>query len=247
MRILGRDAESIARDADESRSRKGMRFFVAVRARFAEDALAAALNQGVDQLVILGAGLDTYAYRTQHPDRLRIFEVDHPDTQAWKRERLRETGIPVPASLSFAPIDFEDETLGEGLTSAGFDPDRQSFFTWLGVVPYLTGQSVWSTLEYIASLHARAQVVFDYSNPPASLAPDRQADHEVRAQHVARLGEPWLTFFDTDDLHPRLISLGFREIEDLGPGEIASRYLAQSGTPFSRNGGHIVRATNAAR
>jgi methyltransferase (TIGR00027 family) len=138
VRILGEDAGALARDAEQRPHSRRMRIFIAARTRFAEATLAAAVERGVKQLVVLGAGLDTYAYRGAMRDRLRIFEVDHPATQAWKRERLAEAGIKIPERLTFAPVDFERETLAEGLAAAGFDPAQRSFFTWLGVVPYLT-------------------------------------------------------------------------------------------------------------
>jgi methyltransferase (TIGR00027 family) len=134
-----------------------MRIFIVVRTRFAEDALAAAVGRGVRQVVVLGAGLDTYAYRSTLRDRLRIFEVDHPATQVWKRQRLEDAAIPIPNSLTFAPIDFERQTLAEGLAAAGFDVSQQTFFTWLGVVPYLTLEAVWLTLGFIASLQWRTR------------------------------------------------------------------------------------------
>src|SRR5580700_465352 len=108
-RILGEDFDAIARDAGIHPSGRRMRIFIAVRTRFAEDSLAAAVERGARQLVVLGAGLDTYAYRGQTRDRVRIFEVDHPATQAWKRQRLAEAAIPLPSCLTFAPIDFEHE------------------------------------------------------------------------------------------------------------------------------------------
>src|ERR1039458_4393784 len=150
--ILGEDAEALARDAGHNPHRRAMRLFIAVRTRFAEDALAAAVTHGVGQLVVLGAGLDTYAYRGAMRDRLRIFEVDHPATQAWKRQRLADADIPMPRTLTFAPVDFERETLRDGLAAAGFDPAQRSFFTWLGVVPYLTEEAAFATLSFIGSL-----------------------------------------------------------------------------------------------
>ena len=173
VRILGQDAETVAREAEEHPSRRAMRIFVALRSRFAEDALAAAVERGMSQVVVLGAGLDTFAYRSTLRDRLRIFEVDHPATQAWKRELIEAAGIAIPGSLTFAPIDFEHQTLDEGLAAAGFERSRQTFFTWLGVVPYLTEEAVWSTLSFIASLPNGAHVVFDYSDPPESLPGNR--------------------------------------------------------------------------
>src|SRR6202451_321345 len=187
LRILGEDAETVAREAAEHPSRRRIRIFIAARSRFAEDALAAAVEKGVRQAVVLGAGLDTYAYRTKLIDRLRIFEVDHPATQEWKRQRLEDAAIPIPSALTFAPIDFERQTLSEGLAAARFDPAQQTFFTWLGVVPYLTSESFSSTLNFIANLPNRAHVVFDYSNPPESLTAEARANYDIRAARVAEL------------------------------------------------------------
>ena len=244
-RILGADAEVAVRDAENDPSRRVLRLFIAVRTRFAEDALAAAVARGVRQLVVLGAGLDTYAYRNALGESLRIFEVDHPATQAWKRQRLAEAAIPVPRTLTFAPVDFERETLVDGLTAAGFDPAQQTFFTWLGVVPYLTEQAAFSTLGFIASLPGGAHVVFDYGNPPASIAGQDEyaAVRESLAARVASLGEAFRSHFETDVLHAKLKSLGFREVEDLGPALIWERYFANRGGSSPDRGGHIVRAT----
>jgi methyltransferase (TIGR00027 family) len=243
LRILGEDAETVARTAEERPSSRRMRIFIAVRTRFAEDALAAAVEKGVRQLVVLGAGLDTYAYRSPLRDRLRIFEVDYPATQAWKRQRLEDAAISIPGSLTFAPIDFEHQTLAEGLAAAGFDSAQQTFFTWLGVVPYLTEDAVWSTLSFIASLPNGAHVVFDYADPPASLPEETRIRHERRATHVAELGEAWLTYFDADELRAKLIALGFTEVEDLGPPQIAARYFPERVSSVPDKGGHILHAT----
>jgi methyltransferase (TIGR00027 family) len=240
--ILGVNAQTIARQARENPAGRRMRLFIAVRTRFAEDALAVAIERGVRQLVVLGAGLDTYAYRNPLGDRLRVFEVDHPATQTWKRQRLRDAAIPLPSSLTFVPVDFERETLAERLTAAGFDRRQQTFFTWLGVVPYLNQDAVWSTLGFIASLPHGAHVVFDYSDPPASLSPERRASHERRAQRVAGLGEAWITYFEAEELHAQLVALGFAEIEDLGPARIASRYFPGRTGSLPDKGGHVIRA-----
>jgi methyltransferase (TIGR00027 family) len=242
VRILGEGIEGLAREAEQNPHRRAMRIFIAARTRFAEDALAAAVERGVGQLVVLGAGLDTYAYRGAMRDRLRIFEVDHPATQAWKRQRLEEAGIPIPGALTFAPVDFERETLGDGLAAAGFDPAQRAFFTWLGVVPYLTEDAVFATLRFIGSLPGGAQVVFDYSNPPDSLSAEMRAVHDARAAHVAEVGEAWVSYFESDALRLKLMALGFIEIEDLGPPQIAARYFPLRVRAAQDNGGHIVRA-----
>ena len=242
VRILGEDAETLAREAERDPSARRMRIFIAARTRFAEDALAAAAERGVHQLVVLGAGLDTYAYRGLLRDRLRVFEVDHPATQAWKRRRLEEAAIPLPASLTFAPIDFERQTLAEGLAAAGFDPAQPTFFTWLGVVPYLTEEAVWSTLGFLASLPNGALVVFDYSEPPASLSPEAREAHDRRATRVAELGEPWKSYFEPAPLRDQLMARGFTEVEDLGPPQIAARYFPTPAALVPERGGHIVHA-----
>lgn len=132
--IVGEEA---ARQSRANASSFGMRIFIAARARFAEDTLAESLARGVTQLVVLGAGLDTYAYRGAERAKLSIFEVDHPATQAWKRERLAEIGITPDGNVHYAPVDFENERIADGLARAGFDPNQRTFFFWLGVTPYL--------------------------------------------------------------------------------------------------------------
>ena len=242
LRILGIDADTLDRETEQHPSRRRMRIFIAARSRFAEDALAAAVERGVRQLVVLGAGLDTYAYRSACRDHLRIFEVDHPATQEWKRQRLADAAIPSPPSLTFAPIDFERETLAKGLEAAGFNLAEETFFTWLGVVPYLTEDAVWSTLAFIVSLPNGAHVVFDYSDPPASLPADGRASHERSAARVAKVGEAWLSYFEADALRAKLIDLGFTEVEDLGPPQIAARYFPNRMISLPDQGGHILRA-----
>jgi len=247
IRILGTDARDVARRAEEKPSGRRMRLFIAVRTRFAEDALAVAFEHGVRQAVALGAGLDTYAYRNPFGERLRVFEVDHPATQAWKQQLLRDAAIPMPNWLTFVPVDFGHETPAERLAPAGFDPRQKTFFTWLGVVPYLKEEAVWATLAFIAGLPGGAQVVFDYSDPPASLAPEGRARHQARARRVAALGEAWITYCEAEALHTKLRALGFGEIEDLGPAEIFARYFPGRSGSVPGKGGHLIRATSRVR
>lgn len=245
VRILGSAAEEIIRTAEEDESRLRLRLFIAVRTRFAEDSLAAAVAGGTSQLVVLGAGLDTYAYRSAFGPRLRIFEVDHPATQAWKRERLAEAGIAVPGSLTFVPADLERETLRDRLAASGFDMGERTFFTWLGVVPYLSEGAVLLTLGFMAGLRGGASVVFDYANPPLP-GPDQSgyaAAVDALAARVAALGESLRCFFETDGIHSKLTAVGFREIEDLGPVAIRARYLGGGSGSGSDRGGHVVRAS----
>ena len=242
LRILGPDADAMVAQMASQPERRGMRLFIAARTRFAEDALAVAVARGVRQLVVLGAGLDTFAYRNPHEAvGLRVFEVDHPATQGWKQGRLAEAGLTPPASLTYTPVDFERSTLGEGLAAAGFDPAQPSFFTWAGVVPYLTREAVLATLDYIGALPGGAEVTFDYSDPPPTLPPDQQADQAKRAENVAAAGEPWLTYFAPDGLAAALRARGFTEIEDVGPAQIAVRYFGAPNWDRTK-GGHFARA-----
>ena len=245
LRILGEDAQTVARWAEDHSSGRAVRIFIAARARFAEDSLTAAVQRGVRQLVVLGAGLDTYAYRTTLGDRLRVFEVDRPATQAWKRQRLEQAAIPLPPWLTFAPVDFERETLAEGLAAAGLDREQRTFFTCLGVVPYLTEEAVRTILGFMASLPHEAHVVFDYSDPPASLSAESRDFHERRAARVAEIGEAWVSYFEKEKLRDLLAELGFSEIEDLGPPEIATLYFPTRARPahsLTEKGGHVVHA-----
>jgi methyltransferase (TIGR00027 family) len=240
VRILGESPRTLEAEARANPGRRGMRLFIAARTRFAENAVAAAVARGVGQLVVLGAGLDTFAYRNPHTE-LRVFEVDHPATQGWKRQRLVEAGIAMPASMRFAPVDFERVSLAEGLQAAGFDAAAPAIFTWLGVVPYLTEAAVFATLGFIAGLARGSEVVFTYSDPPEEMSADGAAAHGRRAARVKALGEPWLTFFTPKTLHARLRALGFGEIEDLGPTEVSILYFgAPAGAP-DRKGGHLIR------
>jgi methyltransferase (TIGR00027 family) len=227
LRIIGAGAEAAVR-ANPQRDQQltTLRAFVALRSRYAEDELARAVERGVRQYVILGAGLDTFAYRNPYMGSgLRVFEVDHPSTQSWKRARLHETGIGSPSSLTFTPVDFEKETLADGLRRAGFKVDDPAFFSLLGVVIYLTKDAVMETLKFVATMPAGSEIVFDYSVPTSALSESERATREVLARRVAALGEPWITYFDPSDLAREVRHLGFKHVEDLGPGEANDRYF----------------------
>ena len=240
--IIGREARRRLDGWAASPQRRLMRLFIAARHRVADERLATAAAGGVRQAVIIGAGLDTTALRgLEDAGGMRYFEVDHPATQAWKRQRLAEEGLEPPGSLAFAPVDFEQETLSEGLGTAGFDFSRPAFFIWLGVVPYLTEAAIFTTLGMIAGVPG-AEVVFDYANPPGQLDPVLRESHARRAANVAAIGEPWLSFFDSDDLAGRLKALGAAEIDDLGPEEIRRRVFGNPEPSPFRRGGHILWA-----
>jgi len=241
--ILGDGADTLIERLSADPAAPRARIFMAARSRFAEDCLGAAVARGVRQAVVLGAGLDTFALRNPYADLgLRVFEVDHPATQAWKQRRLAETGLAVPPSLTFAAIDFETDDLGRGLREAGFTPDHPAFFIWLGVVPYLGRPAIAATLRYIAGI-PNAGVVFDYSEPLENYPPEGRRPMLALAAAAAESGEPWLSHFDPDEIDRELRGYGFEDIEDLGISEMAVRYLgAPAGGPGTGPGPHMIRA-----
>lgn len=232
--ILGPDCDALIAQRSTPQYRH-MRLFVAVRSRFAQDSLAAAVARGVRQVVVLGAGLDTTALRNPG---LAVFEVDHPATQDWKRRQLAQMNIALPESLRFVAIDFESEGLAGGLAGSGFDAARPAFFVWLGVVPYLTREAITATLDFVASIPG-GEIVFDYSEPPEKYPHRLRKLVMALVERVAALGEPFRSHFDPPEMASLLI--GFETIEDLGPREIGARYLGRRIRP-DRVGGHVVRA-----
>ncbi|WP_062987708.1 class I SAM-dependent methyltransferase [Nocardia anaemiae] len=204
--------------------RRRRRLFLAARARFAEDTVADAVATGNRQVVILGAGLDTFAYRNPHPD-VRVFEVDHPDTQEWKRQRLDAAGIQLPASMTFAPVDFESQTLAAGLASAGFDRSRPAVFVWLGVIMYLTRDAILDTLRFVAGQAIPVRLVFDYLYPASGSTPEEMGERTARADRVAAVGEPWLSFFTADDIANVLQETGFDRVDDRDAPNLIAGYL----------------------
>lgn len=204
---------------------RAVRAAVLTRTRYTEEAVRAALPRGLTQYVILGAGLDTFAYR--HPDlaaTLRVFEVDHPTTQAWKRARLQAMKIPLPAHLTFIPVDFERQSLGEVLLLGGYHPEVPALFSLLGVTQYLTAEAVWATLRHVATAATGSEVVCGYLVPPSSLDTNNQRVLTFLQAVTATRGEPIRTFFTPDALAKGLHTLGFNEIRDVGGDGALAQY-----------------------
>ena len=200
---------------------------VLLRSRYTEDLLAGAVAQGISQFVILGAGLDTFAFRQPAFARqLQIYEVDHPATQAWKRERLAAAGIAAPRNLRWVSIDFEQQTLAAGLRESTFDAARPAFFSWLGVTQYLTLPAIDATLKVVAALPQPSTIVLSFMLPDDDLPPEEVAAARAVANEAARKGEPWPSRIAPQDLADRLNRLGFREVIYLSPAEASTRYFA---------------------
>jgi methyltransferase (TIGR00027 family) len=217
---------------------RSLRAFVAVRSRFAEDELAKAVARGVKQYVVLGAGLDTFAYRnTFAAEGLRVFEVDHPATQAWKRLLLEAANISVPAGTTLVPVDFERQQLSDALAAAGFQSAEGAFFSWLGVTPYLTEIAFNSTLAFIASIQPQSGLVFDYAVARSSLSLLERLALDALSSRVAAAGEPFQLFFEPDKLSELLREFGFRQIDNLSPEQINARYFAERADGLRVKGG----------
>jgi len=227
--IIGVKAETELREAERKQRHLYYRYsraWMVVRSRFAEDELARCIVRGVKQYVVLGAGLDTFAYRNPcPPETLRVFEVDYPATQAWKRRKLIAGNIPIPPSVTYAAVDFERQTLADGLADAGFDPTVPTFFSWLGVTMYLTEDAIDSTLAFIASLPKGSGVVFDYGVPLASLSWSMRLLRAFIARRLAKVGEPFLSYFDPGPLREKLERCGFTSVNDPGGAALNDLYF----------------------
>jgi methyltransferase (TIGR00027 family) len=223
VRLVG---TGFARDMERAQHKvaRDFRAFMAVRSRFVEDQLAHAVGRGITQYVVLGAGLDTFAWRNPFPE-LRIFEVDFPATQIWKQEMLADAGLERPQGLTFVPLDFEHKTLAVGLKDAGFDAGKPAFFGWLGVVPYLTLEAFRATLGDIARMPAGSGVSFDYGLSPAVLGPLRRLALQALSERVASAGEPFKLLFAPDEIERELRLAGFARIEQADSKQLNARYF----------------------
>jgi methyltransferase (TIGR00027 family) len=205
----------------------GFSRWVCIRARLPEDVVERAVADGVRQYVILGAGLDSFAYRrTDLLDRLRVFEVDHPASQAWKQSRLADLGVTCPANLVFAPMDFETQALRDGLEAAGFDFGARAVFSWIGVTMYLTIGAIEATLATVAACAAGTGIVLTYNLPASAFRGPRQESRNVVADIAAEMGEPFVTAFEPAEAEELMRRHGFDEIVHFGPAEALATYFA---------------------
>ncbi|HEV2413362.1 MAG TPA: class I SAM-dependent methyltransferase [Candidatus Dormibacteraeota bacterium] len=209
--------------------------WMCVRARLAEDVVERAVAAGIAQYVILGAGLDSFAYR--RPDlleRLRVFEVDHPASQAWKRQRVAELGAELPDNLVFAPVDFELQTLRDGLLAAGFDFASAAVFSWIGVTMYLTLRAIEATLEAVAACPRASRIVLTYNLPPSALDDQERAIDSRMSRLTGEMGEPWISFFTPAEAETLVRRCGFAEVDHFGPEQAIRTYFG--GRPDVRLG-----------
>lgn len=200
-----------------------LRAFLVARSLFAESNLAQAVAAGVTQYVLLGAGLDTFAYRNPYPS-LHVFEVDHPATQTWKRDLLQRSLVPIRENLTYVPVDFERQSLADELDNAGFDAAKPAFFAWLGVVPYLTLDAFRATVSFLSGRPTGSGIALDYAQPREVLPPLEQLGRDSLAARVQLAGEPFQLFFTPADIAGELRA--FATIQDIGTDEINALYFA---------------------
>jgi methyltransferase (TIGR00027 family) len=243
MKILCEDERNILQFANRHPLASIGRLFVVARSRIAEDAFSRAVERGVRQIVILGAGLETFALRNPHGARgIRIYEVDHTTTQRWKRELMAEAEIALPPWLVFVPVDFERDDVGEKLAAAGFQQDSPAFFTWLGVVPYLTLDAIDRTLDYVSSIQ-NSEVVFDYMEGPEAFSAELRQLEKARSEQLERIGERSESRFEPASIAAILRPRGFCVIEDINFQEIVFRFgSAIQGLAPGHAGVHVVHA-----
>jgi len=201
---------------------------ILVRSRYAEDTLAIAMKRGIDQYVIISAGLDSFSLRHSQSEAstLQILELDHPDTQASKRQHLQSLNVSLPTALEFVGVDFERQSISTALAASGFRRDVPAFFSWLGTTHYLTHQATTGTLLSIAEYAAPgSEIVLDYSVTPESLDADKHPESLWVAKLVERMGEPLIGGIEPSVLHSVVTAMGYDIIEDLSSEDQKSRYF----------------------
>jgi methyltransferase (TIGR00027 family) len=221
--------ELAAKIGEENAQRlvKSVRGSVVLRSRFTEDAFRRALQRGVRHLIILGAGLDSFAWRyPELSDDIHVYEIDHPASQQWKRERLRKLGLKEPKHLTFVPIDFEKQTLTQGLLSAGFSQQTPGFFSWLGVIPYLKWQTVLDTLRQVAAFGKGSEIGYTALVKETLMTEDDRQVYSMTAAGAAARNEPFLCLVDPAELTRQLREMGYRHIEDLDWQDANATYMA---------------------
>lgn len=226
MRIIGPEGRRRVRDKDAGflrPDRRRIRSAIVSRSRFAEDLMAAASARGVEQFVILGAGLDTFACRAPFDGRALIVEVDHPATQQWKHELLAASEIEVPGNVRFEGVDLSRAALRDSLVHSSIDFSRPVSVSWLGVTYYLAQDTVEATLATLGSAASGSEVVFDYFVSPSLLTAIECAEMAPFAQAAASTGESWRAHFDPARLPVRLRALGFGEVNIHGREGIAAK------------------------
>lgn len=233
---------------DMSPFTRPFRASIVARARFVEDHVEEQLARGVAQYVILGAGLDTFAERKPElASRLRVFEIDEPETQAWKQQRLAELGLTIPSSLRFVPVDFErgDSWLAQ-LAAAGFDPKQPAVVASAGVSMYLTREAIAATLREVARLPSGSTLVMSFMLPIELAEPALRPGIEAAARGARANGTPWLSFFKPEEMLALAREAGFAKVAHVSADALTARYFAgrDDGLRLPSNSEELLVATS---
>jgi methyltransferase (TIGR00027 family) len=210
---------------EASRQSFGLAF--AIRTRFVEDAVEAAILEGIRQYVILGAGLDSFAYRRPElSQRLKIFEVDRAASQDWKRSRLEAMGVAVPPSVEFVPLDAEKDDLRAGLINARFEPSAPAIVSAIALTQYLALPAIERILELVASFAPGSRLVITYVVPAAELSETAAAGLAWTMSQAKERGEPFVSMFRPTEFDELLRRSGFSRVDQAGARELLQLYLA---------------------
>ena len=222
--IIGSDGVQRIHDMAElyyTPERQALRAHVVLRSRFAEDRLKAAVKRNVRQYIILGAGFDTFALRQpEWAQILDIYEFDQAGTQSLKRSLVSAAGLSIPGNLEYIAIDFENEPLGDGLRRSNVLMKEPAFFSWLGVMMYLKEDTIDEVIRSVASFPAGREIVLTFQPPPGNSPSPFE-------QRVAILDEPWVSYFEPEELEAKMRDAGFSEVEFLTPAEAKAMYFHQ--------------------
>lgn len=212
----------------DTQGTRGYRAAIVARARFLEDMVSQQVNHAVDQYVILGAGLDTFAQRRPEiASRLQVFEVDQPGPQAWKRQRLVELGIGIPQWLRLVPVDFEvRESWSEKLAAAGFDAQRPAMVASTGVSMYLSRDANLATLRQLARLAPGSTLAMTFLLPLQLVDPEERAMHESVYERARAAGTPFLSFFSPSEMQTLAREAGFQHTWHVSTTDLTERYFS---------------------
>lgn len=207
---------------------RGYRASIVGRARYIEDLVTEQLAKGINQYVILGAGLDSFAQRRPElASQLRIFEVDQPGTQEWKRRRLLELGFGIPNHLRLVPVNFEaGESWLEKLTTNGFDANQPAVIASTGVAMYLTKEANFMTLRQIASLAPGSTLAMTFMLPLELIDPEERPEHKMLHERARASGTPFISFFEPSEIMELARKAGFKNAKHVSRDNIVERYFA---------------------
>ncbi|USG66134.1 class I SAM-dependent methyltransferase [Brevibacillus ruminantium] len=227
LRLAAPEDEWRQRPDMDPESTSGFRASIVARARFIEDLVTEQLGHGVTQYVILGAGLDTFTQRRPEiASRMRIFEVDQPGTQDWKRQRLIELGFGIPEWLRLVPVDFEAGwSWWEQLKVAGFDENRPAVVASTGVTQYLTKDAIMATLRQAATLAPGSTLAMTFLLPLKNTEPEIRPEVEAAEKGARASGTPFISFFTPPEMLELAREAGFREVRHVSSAELNQRYF----------------------